>query len=177
MTRPLDQMYSFTEGTAKDVTTKCPPEQRAWLTSRTPDCMRALKLTTAIALLFAAGFWLWLRFLIWEPSGLEQGTIAYWLKVPGAIRSMNLWHKQGNPRYDVRVGDGPSPAYVRVQYQAAGSLSSLQSAVASDGFACTRSDSAELFCERRKGAQYDQLFAQYDWKSDTVTVRAEFSAP
>jgi hypothetical protein len=138
--------------------------------------MKVRSVVTAVVAV-AAGRWLWLRFLVWEPVDVEQGTLAYWLKVPSEIRSLQLWHALGRPRYDVRVGDGPVPAYVRIRYDAGGGLSSFQKAVVSDGFACTASESStELLCERPRGDEHDQLYAKYDWQSDVIAVRAELVA-
>jgi hypothetical protein len=137
--------------------------------------MKTLKVVTSLTIALLAGFWLWLRFLMWEPSGVEQGTLAYWLKVPETIRSMRLWQAQSNPRYDVQAGDGAVPGYVRVRYQAGGSMASFQDAVVRDGFACADKDRIELQCERRQGDGYDQVYASYDWQSDIITVRAEFT--
>jgi hypothetical protein len=134
--------------------------------------MKTWKAVTAV-FAAAAGLWLWLRFLMWEPSDVEQGSMAYWLKVPSEIRSLQLWHVLGSPRYDVRVGDGPVPAYVRIRYHARGALSSLHEAVVSDGFACTESERTELLCERQRGDEHDQLYARYDWQSDVIAVRTE----
>jgi|GEM_PF-7116967 len=137
--------------------------------------MRTPKIVTSITIALLVGIWLWLRFLTWEPSGIEQGTVAYWLKVPETIRSMRWWQARSSPRYDVQAGDGAVPAYVRVQYRAGGSMASFRDAVVRDGFVCAENDRIELQCERRQGDGYDQVYASYDWQSDIITVRAEFT--
>lgn len=126
------------------------------------------------AVLLLLGFWLWLRYLMWEPSGIERGSVVYWMKVPRSIRALGLWRAKGPAQYDVRVGDGSAPGYVRIHYRASGGVRPLQDAIVKDGYVCERNGAVELSCERRfDDASYRQVYGRYDWESDTTIVRFE----
>lgn len=124
---------------------------------------------TSLAVL--AAMWLGLQYLVWEPSGVPRGSLVYALKVPAAAKNQHLWNAVGTPLYDVRIGDGPAPAYTLVRYAASGGTERLERAIAADGFDCERIEPGSISCERRRDGSLDmQVVARYEFATDSSRV-------
>lgn len=107
-----------------------------------------------ITITLLAALWLGARFLMWEPDGLEQGSLLYQLKIPARAKEWPLWHATDNARYDFRHADGEARGYTYVRYTTTLQLGALHSTAQAQGYECTEPRAGELVCDLKHGDVY-----------------------
>lgn len=99
-----------------------------------------------------ASLWLGARFLMWEPDGLERGSMLYELKIPADAKAWPLWEPSGAVLYDFRHADGGAHGYTRIRYAAAQSEAALRASLERQGYVCTEPSPRSIVCDLQHGA-------------------------
>ena len=58
-----------------------------------------------------------LSLLLWEPSNVRSGSLAYLLAIPSAAKNFPLWKPCGAASYGYKMQDGPAPATYWIEYR------------------------------------------------------------
>ncbi len=57
------------------------------------------------------------KWMLWEPTGIQKNSIVYHLMVPAELKSFPTWGETKAPEYDVvSIAEGMKPAVVRMHY-------------------------------------------------------------
>jgi hypothetical protein len=97
-------------------------------------------------LIFMACCYAFIKYIFWEPSGVERGSLIYQLKIPKVVKNYPTWGELGTPLYDLRIADGEKPRMVKVYYTSASDFPSLISQVKKLNFNCTGPAEKHVLC-------------------------------
>ena len=103
-------------------------------------------------LTFVTCCYAFLKYVFWEPSGVERGSLIYQLKIPELAKNYPTWGELGTPLYDLRIADGEKPRLVKVHYTSALAFAGLISRVKILNFGCSNPTEKQVLCSK-KGEQ------------------------
>jgi hypothetical protein len=113
--------------------------------------MPSLARVAGIAIPVLGVLWLTARFLVWEPDGLQRGSLTYELKIPARAKAWPLWQPTGDPLYDFRHADGEARGYTNVHYTTALQLPALRDTAQRQGYVCTEPSPSSVVCDLKQG--------------------------
>lgn len=88
------------------------------------------------------------KWVFWEPSDAQKGSLAYTLKVPSEAKNFPIWNAIKFPKFDVNITDGEKPSATVLHYDSSLRLNELKELATKLDFSCKQYERNAVLCDK-----------------------------